>query len=80
MQHVNVWGKDLGDESRRFSEAARHREKNAKNDLQSDIEGLSREYRECVKSGSGRFKGTFVAEEIDVVQTCFKKRCGSGVF
>ena len=28
-QHVDIWGRDLGDESRGFSEAASHREENA---------------------------------------------------
>ena len=38
-QRVDVWGRDLGDESRGFSEAASHVVENAKNDLQSDVEG-----------------------------------------
>ena len=38
-QHVDVWGRVLGDESRSFSEAASHREENALNDLLSDVEG-----------------------------------------
>ena len=30
MQRVDVWGRDLGDESRVFLEAASHREENAR--------------------------------------------------
>ena len=37
-QRVDVWGRDLGDESKGFSEAVSHRE-NASNDLRSDVEG-----------------------------------------
>ena len=37
--HFNVWDRNLGDESRGVSEAVSHREKNAENDLWSDIEG-----------------------------------------
>ena len=37
-QRVDVWGRNLCDESRSVSEAASHR-KNAENDLQSDVEG-----------------------------------------
>ena len=36
LQRVDVWGRDLGDENRGFSEAASHREEN---DLRSDVEG-----------------------------------------
>ena len=39
LQRVDVWDRDLGNESRGFSEAASHREENAWNDLWSDIEG-----------------------------------------
>ena len=39
LQRVDVWGRDLGDESRGFSEAASHREENAYNDLRSDVNG-----------------------------------------
>ena len=39
LQRVDVWSRDLDDESRGFSEAARHREENAYNDLLSDVEG-----------------------------------------
>ena len=38
-QRVDVWGRNLGDESGGVSEAASNREKNADNDMQSDIEG-----------------------------------------
>ena len=38
-QHVDVGGRNLGDESRAVSEAVTHREKNAENDLWSDVEG-----------------------------------------
>ena len=38
-QHADVWGRNLSDESRGVSEAACHRKKNAKNDMQSDVEG-----------------------------------------
>ena len=34
-----LWGRNLVDESRGVSEAVSHREKNAENDLQSDIVG-----------------------------------------
>ena len=39
LQHADVWGKNLGDESSGVSEAASHREKNAEHDLWSDVEG-----------------------------------------
>ena len=39
LQHVDVWGRNLGDESRGISETASHREENAENDLCSDVEG-----------------------------------------
>ena len=39
FQCVDVWGRDLGDESRGFSEAVTHREENVENDLWSDVEG-----------------------------------------
>ena len=39
LQHVDVWGRNLGDESRVVSEAVSHREENAENDLWSDNEG-----------------------------------------
>ena len=38
LQHVDLWGRNLGDESRGVSENVTHREKNAKNDLWSDVE------------------------------------------
>ena len=38
-QHVDIWGRNLGDETWGVSEAASYRVKNAENDLQSDIEG-----------------------------------------
>ena len=38
-QCVDIWGRNFGDESRGVSDVASHREKNAENDLQSDIEG-----------------------------------------
>ena len=53
LQRVDVWSRDLVDESRGVSEAASHREENAKNDLRSDIEGYGLEYGDCIKSGSG---------------------------
>ena len=31
-------------------------------------------YNNYTKSGNGRFRGTFEVEEIEVVQTCGKKR------
>ena len=37
-QCVDVWSRNLGDESMGVSQAASHREKNVENDLQSDIE------------------------------------------
>ena len=39
LQRVDVWGRDLGNESRGFSEVVSHREESAENDLQSDTEG-----------------------------------------
>ena len=39
LQHVDVWSRDLSDESRGVSEAANHREENAENDLWIDVEG-----------------------------------------
>ena len=39
LQCVDVWGRNLGDESMGVSEAMNHREQNAENDLQSDGEG-----------------------------------------
>ena len=39
LQHVDVWGRDLGVESKAVSEAVSHREENAQNDLWSDNEG-----------------------------------------
>ena len=36
-QRVVVRGRDLGNESRGFSEAVSHREENAQNDLWSDV-------------------------------------------
>ena len=39
LQHVDVWGRNLGDESRDVSEIASHREENAETDLRSDSEG-----------------------------------------
>ena len=38
-QGVDVWGRIVGNESRFISEAVNHREKNAENDLWSDVEG-----------------------------------------
>ena len=38
-QRVDIWGRNLCDESRGVSEAASHREKNAENDLWSDVDG-----------------------------------------
>ena len=38
-QHVDVWSRNLGDESRGVSEAVSHREENVENDLWSDGEG-----------------------------------------
>ena len=38
LQRVEVWGRDLGNESRHFSEAASHRAENAKNDLRSEVD------------------------------------------
>ena len=38
LQHVDVWGRNLVDESRDVSEAASHREENDENDLQSAVE------------------------------------------
>ena len=38
-QHVDVWDRNLGNESRDVSEAASHREKNAENDLPRNVEG-----------------------------------------
>ena len=35
---VDIWGINLGSESRGVSETASHREENAENDLQSDVE------------------------------------------
>ena len=37
--HVDVWGRNLSNESKGVSEAASHSKKNAKNDLWNDIEG-----------------------------------------
>ena len=39
LQHIDVWDRNLGDESRSVSDAASHREKNTENDMQSDNEG-----------------------------------------
>ena len=39
LQHVDIWGRDLGNESRGVSVVVSNREENAKNDLQSDVEG-----------------------------------------
>ena len=39
LQHVGVWGRNLGNESRGVSEAVSHRDENAENDLYSDIDG-----------------------------------------
>ena len=36
---VDVWGRNLGNESRGASDAVSHREENANNGLWSDIEG-----------------------------------------
>ena len=38
-QCVDIWGRNLGDESKSVSEAVRHREENAENALWSDVEG-----------------------------------------
>ena len=38
-QCVDVWGRNLGVKSGGVSEAVSHREENAENDMQSDIEG-----------------------------------------
>ena len=38
-QHIDIWGRNLGDKSGGVSEAASHREENAENDLRSDVEG-----------------------------------------
>ena len=37
-QCADIWGRNLGDESRSVSEAVSHRKNNAVNDLWSDIE------------------------------------------
>ena len=37
-QHVDIWGRNLGNENRGVSGATSHRE-NAENDLKSDVEG-----------------------------------------
>ena len=39
LQRVDIWCRNLGDESKGVSEAASHREKNAEKDLQNDVEG-----------------------------------------
>ena len=36
--HVDVWDRDLGNESGGVSEAVSHRDKNAENDLWTDVE------------------------------------------
>ena len=36
-QHVDICGRNLGDESRGVSEAVSHRQENAENDLRSDV-------------------------------------------
>jgi len=69
-----LWGRNLGDESRGVSEAVSHREENAENDLRNDIERQSVEYSDCIESGSGRFRGAFEAEKIQVVRTYCKTR------
>ena len=53
LQHVDIWSRDLDDESRGISEAVSHREENAENDLWSAVEGYSGEYSDCIESGSG---------------------------
>ena len=65
-QRVDVRGRDLGDESGGVSEAANHREQNAENDLRGDSN--------CIKSGSGQFRGAFEVEKIEVVWTYCKMR------
>ena len=51
-------------------------EENAENenDLQSDTEGQSGEFSDCIKSGSGQFRGAFEAEKVEVIWTYCKKR------
>jgi len=72
---VDVWDRNLDSESKNVSEAVNHGVENAENDLWSDVEGYSRDYRECIKSGSGQCRRA-CEEEIEVVQTSCKKRRG----
>ena len=74
LQHVDVWGRNLSNESRGVLEAASHKwgmhrmicGVTLKDKVESTVIAL--------RIGSGRFRGAFEVEKIEVVWTYCKKR------